>query len=144
MPLCILRRYITNDLQFFTQLTSLLKACHTKDHGSVLLSQKRLTHGTLPTETAHDGTKIGDNPLWDLNPPNPLPIIVRASNAKCPKTRKAGGKKKITTIVQPDDLEGFYMRYAEVCKRGMEALRKRDRSKKKKDKKKVKKEGEAT
>jgi signal recognition particle subunit SRP14 len=46
--------------------------------------------------------------------------------------------------VQPDELEGFYARYAEVCKKGMEGLRKRDRSKKKKDKKKVKKGSEAT
>ena len=47
---------------------------------------------------------------------------------------------KISTVVQPKDLESFYTRYAEVCKKGMEGLRKRDRSKKKKDKKKVKKE----
>jgi signal recognition particle subunit SRP14 len=81
--------------------------------------------------------------LWDLNPPGSLPIIVRASNAVCQEKRKAGEKEKISTIVQPDDLESFFSRYAEVCKKGMEGLRKRDRSKKKKkDKKKVKKEGE--
>lgn len=45
--------------------------------------------------------------------------------------------------MRPDELVGFYLRYAEVCKKGMEGLRKRDRSKKKKEKKKVKKEGEA-
>ena len=56
--------------------------------------------------------------------------------------RKAGKKEKISTIVHPDDLDGFFARYTEVCKKGMEGLRKRDRSKKKKDKKKVKKEGD--
>lgn len=142
MPLCILRRYITNDLQFFTQLTSLLKACHTRGHGTVQLSQKRLTYGTTPSESAPEGRKIADNPIWDLNPPNPLPVIIRASNAKNPEHRKLGEKEKISTVVQPDELNGFYTRYAEVCKKGMESLRKRDRSKKKKDKKKVKKEGE--
>ena len=30
------------------------------------------------------------------------------------------------------DLEGFYRRYAEVCKKGMEGLRKRDRKGRKK------------
>jgi signal recognition particle subunit SRP14 len=52
--------------------------------------------------------------------------------------RKAGEKVKTSTVVQPDELEGFFTRYADVCKRGMEGLRKRDRSKKKKDKKKGK------
>jgi signal recognition particle subunit SRP14 len=85
---------------------------------------------------------VADNPLWDLNPPNPLPIIVRASNAVSLEKRKAGKKEKISTVVQPDELESFFARYAEVCKKGMEGLRKRDRSKKKKDKKKVKKDGE--
>lgn len=38
-------------------------------------------------------------------------------------------------MVQPDELDGFYARYAEVCKAGMTALKKRDRSKRKKVKK---------
>ena len=49
---------------------------------------------------------------------------------------------KISTVVQPDDLEGFFTRYAEVCKVGMQSLRKRDRSKRKKVGKKGKKGGE--
>ena len=40
----------------------------------------------------------------------------------------------MSTVVQPDDLEAFYTRYAEVCKQGMQALKKRDRSKRKKQK----------
>lgn len=41
-----------------------------------------------------------------------------------------------------DGLDGFYSRYAEVCKKGMEGLRKRDRKgRKRRDKGKGKKGG---
>lgn len=49
---------------------------------------------------------------------------------------------KISTIVQPDDLETFFVRYAEVCKASMLSLRKRDRKKRKADKGKKKKGAE--
>lgn len=52
---------------------------------------------------------------------------------------------KLSTIVQPDDLEGFFTRYAEVWKAGMGGLKKRDRKKakaKKTKKKKGKGDGE--
>jgi len=48
--------------------------------------------------------------------------------------RKKTDKIKLSTVVQPDDLEQFYTRYADVCKAGMQALKKRDRSKRKKAK----------
>jgi len=47
---------------------------------------------------------------------------------------------KIATVVEIADLESFYARYAEVCKKGMEGLRKRDK-KKAKEKAKAKKKG---
>lgn len=34
-------------------------------------------------------------------------------------------------MVEPDALEAFYARYAEVCKAGMAALKPRDRTKRK-------------
>lgn len=34
-------------------------------------------------------------------------------------------------MVEPDTLEAFYARYAEVCKAGMTALKPRDRTKRK-------------
>ena len=52
---------------------------------------------------------------------------------------KNKGHVKISTIVQPDDLEGFFTRYADVCKASMLSLRKRDRRKRKADKGKKKK-----
>jgi len=43
-------------------------------------------------------------------------------------------------VVQSDELANFYARYADVCRVGMTALKKRDRSKGKKKKKKDKKD----
>lgn len=40
--------------------------------------------------------------------------------------------------MQADELEGFFVRYAEVCKAGMSGLKKRDRSGRKKGKAKKK------
>lgn len=68
------------------------------------------------------------DPLSDLNPPSqPLPIIIRATNGK--SKGKRDEKIKLSTIVAPDALDTFFARYAEVCKSGMSALKKRDRSK---------------
>jgi signal recognition particle subunit SRP14 len=77
-----------------------------------------------------------ENPFPDLNPGKSLPIVVRASNGKSKRDRSE--KVKLVTVVQPDDLEAFYIRYAEVCKAGMTALKPRDRSKKKAKAKKKK------
>jgi signal recognition particle subunit SRP14 len=77
--------------------------------------------------------------LTDLHPSGPLPILVRATNGKSKAGRS--GKIKLSTIVEPDALEAFFIRYAEVCKAGMGALKKRDRSGRKKAKAKKKKAG---
>ena len=65
----------------------------------------------------------------DINPSEPQSVIIRASNGK--GTRSKEKRAKISTVVKPEDLEGFYERYAEVCKAGMTALKPRDRKKKK-------------
>ena len=68
--------------------------------------------------------------------------MVRVQNNK--STKKEGTKRKdipkisLSTVVQPDDLDAFFVRYAEACKTGMSGLKKRDRKKGKKDKKKKK------
>jgi signal recognition particle subunit SRP14 len=73
---------------------------------------------------------------------NPLPILIRASNnkssAKAGTDREDISKIALSTVVKPDDLDGFFVRYAEACKTGMSGLKKRDRKKGKKDKKKKK------
>ena len=80
--------------------------------------------------------KVADDPLWDTHPPNPLPVIISATDGNSQtKDRKKSDKIKLSTVVKPDELEGFFARYADVCKAGMGALKKRDRSKRKKAKK---------
>lgn len=69
-------------------------------------------------------------------------MLIRATDGqttKSDKKTKNTEKAKLSTIVQPDDLEAFFARYADVCKAGMSGLRKRDRSKRKKEKGKKKK-----
>jgi signal recognition particle subunit SRP14 len=95
--------------------------------------------------------------MQELNPSLPqnldqahsttLPIIIRATNGN-PKTKKgdrwvvskqsASKRIKLSTVVNPEDLDAFYAKYAEVCKAGMGALKKRDRSKRKKKERKKK------
>lgn len=91
--------------------------------------------------------KVADDPLWDLHPPNPLPLLVRATDGattKSDKKTKNEDKIKLSTIVQPDDIDSFFTRYAEVCRAGMQSLKKRDRRQaRKKDKSKKKKGGAA-
>ncbi|KAG9667501.1 hypothetical protein KCU99_g8908, partial [Aureobasidium melanogenum] len=121
--------HLSND-EFFTKLVSLLETRQQKGHGSIWLTQKRLAFDES------SASKPTDSPLADLDPPSaPLPIVVRATDGNSQtKDRKKSEKIKLSTIVQPDDLEAFYTRYAEVCKQGMQALKKRDRSKRKKQK----------
>lgn len=66
----------------------------------------------------------------------PKPLIIRATNGKSKRQRDL--KVKMSTIVQPNDIESFYVQYADVCKAGMAALKPRDRSKKKAKAKKKK------
>ncbi len=90
------------------------------------------TSSTLPPSTGA--------PFADLEPASPLPILIRATNGK-PKERRAD-KIKLSTVVEAEKLEAFYARYAEVCKAGMQGLKKRDRSgRKNKAKAKKRKEG---
>jgi signal recognition particle subunit SRP14 len=89
-----------------------------------------------PSNSTSTAQKVADDPLWDLHPPQPLPIIIRATDGKSRSKedhqKKNPEKVKISTVVQPEEIEAFFARYAEVCKSGMQSLRKRDRSKRKK------------
>ncbi|KAK7180185.1 hypothetical protein DPSP01_012057 [Paraphaeosphaeria sporulosa] len=137
------REHLTND-EFFAQLNNLFEYNRNKGHGSVYLSQKRLTFDT--ESQPQTPTKVADDPLWDTHPENPLPILVRAHNNKSSKLhgksngtdRKAIDKIVISTVVQPEKLDAFFVQYVEACKAGMSGLKKRDR-RGKKDKKKKRK-----
>ncbi|KAI0453978.1 signal recognition particle 14kD protein [Xylaria acuta] len=116
--------HLSND-EFFAKLVELFDSRKGRDHGSVVLTQKRLSYDQALPEPA-DGTAIPD-----LHPPRPLPILIRATNAKGKEDREAKHKIKLSTVVEPGALPGFFERYAEVCKLGMASLKPRDRSKRK-------------
>lgn len=133
------RGHLSND-EFFSQLASLFEHTRTKGHGSVYLTQKRLTLDNSSLIPSPE--KVADDPLWDTNLEQPLPILIRASNNGSDKRegtdRKDIKKIKLSTVVSPEDLEAFYSRYAEACKTGMSGLKKRDKKKAKKVKKRKK------
>lgn len=133
------REHLSND-EFFTQLGNLFEYNRKKGHGTVYLTQKRLAFDTEGQPPSSD--KVADDPLWDTHPEAPLPILIRANNNKSTKRsgtdREDTKKTALSTIVEPGQLDAFYVRYAEACKAGMSSLKKRDR-RGKKDKKKKKK-----
>ena len=123
-------------LQFLARLTTLLTTTHAEAHGSVYLTQKPLVPST--TNVALESS--------DPQPQSAPQILIRATNglSKPHRTAKSNSKPKVklATVVDAEELEAFYTRYAEVCKKGMEGLRKRDK-KKAKEKAKAKKKGKA-
>jgi len=63
------------------------------------------------------------------------------SNSKVSKPQQGSTKQKIklATVVETADLDNFYSKYADVCKKGMEGMRKRDKKKAKEKAKAAKK-----
>ncbi|RAL61959.1 hypothetical protein DID88_002448 [Monilinia fructigena] len=130
--------HLSND-EFFSKLTPLFDSRREKDHGSITLTQKCFSYDTAsnssiavaspPNANAPTGdlTDILAAQFPDLAPDAPMPLLIRATNSK--GRAKRAEKIKLSTIVQPDQLESFFARYAEICKGGMSALKKRDRSK---------------
>ncbi|KAK2747936.1 hypothetical protein FQN57_001527 [Myotisia sp. PD_48] len=109
--------------EFFSALQDLLTVQSTAARGSIFLTQKRFPS---PDNAATKDDIAGK--------PAPSAILIRVSNG-----RHKDAKVKASTLVEPHDLEAFYVRYAEICKAGMVGLKKRDRSAKKKSKAKAKK-----
>lgn len=80
-------------------------------------------------------------------------VLIRATNGACSAKPKAkptskvskpqqGSMKqkiKLATVVGTADLDNFYTKYADVCKKGMEGLRKRDKKRAKEKAKAAKK-----
>ena len=114
--------------QFLSRLTTLLSTTHAKAHGSIFLTQKTFAALSENDATADSSATAST-------------ILIRASNglSRPHRAEDATAKIKLSTIVQAGDLEKFFSRYADVCKKGMEGLRKRDKKKKAKSKKKGKK-----
>lgn len=72
-------------------------------------------------------------------------VLIRATNgaaspsSKAKIVKKSVPKVKLATVVEAADLDTFYAKYAEVCKKSMEGLRKRDKKKAKEKAKAAKK-----
>ncbi|TGZ82826.1 signal recognition particle, SRP9/SRP14 subunit [Ascodesmis nigricans] len=96
---------LSND-EFFTRLTQLITKATNAHKTSVFLTQK---------------------PLPPTDPSSTPSLLVRATDGHKDTKKKA----KIATVVEAAELEGFYGRYAEVCKSGMGALKRRDRKRRK-------------
>ncbi|ROW15727.1 hypothetical protein VPNG_02028 [Cytospora leucostoma] len=116
--------------EFFNKLGELFTSRKGKDHGSVFLTQKRITHG-LSAPVPSKEEPLADISATTGGDETSYPIIVRATNGKSGDDRKAGKKVKLSTVVQSDALDAFYVRYAEICKAGMLALKPRVRTKRK-------------
>ncbi|TVY75663.1 Signal recognition particle subunit srp14 [Lachnellula suecica] len=126
----------SND-DFFQKLSELFES---STHGSIYLTQKCMAYGAEAEAT--EIKPVPSEQFPDLNPSAPLPLIIRATNGK--SKQKRDEKIKLSTIVEADAMEGFFGRYAEVCKTRMSGLKKRDRSKaKEKLKAKKRKQGGA-
>ncbi|RAL10298.1 signal recognition particle 14 kDa protein [Aspergillus homomorphus CBS 101889] len=113
-----------NHEEFFTSLTTLLSTTSQKARGSVYLTQKPLIDPQQQDQQipailirATDGNTSAANPKNTID-------------KKGISKNKNTNKVKLSTVVNPDELEAFYARYAEVCKAGMTGLKKRDRKKK--------------
>lgn len=138
--------------QFFDKLGHLFNHRKGSDHGAIYLTQKRrkTTHPQPPNSPLSSLLTSPKKPVTydpsekstmaklfpDLLPNKPLPIIVRATNGKSKRDRS--DKDKLSTVVEPHELEAFYVRYADVCKAGMGALKPRDKKKSKAKAKKKK------
>jgi len=79
-------------------------------------------------------TKPAVDDFSDLNIPEPLPILIHATDGNGKNARAT--KVKLSTIVQPEEMEAFFTRYADICKAGMTGLKKRDRKGRKAKKRK--------
>ncbi|KAK6342725.1 hypothetical protein TWF718_008115 [Orbilia javanica] len=176
---------LSND-EFFTKLADLLVS--KKDHGSVFLTQKRLSYDPSnppPTKTLTRPSKVAKPTSTKKKPSSststytktthpqptdadlkadllsllsgsttaadttaadetsdtttaPLPILIRATNGKSNDPRHDGKHVKLSTVVEADQLEAFFTRYAEVCKQGLTGLKKKVRKNKKSKKAKKK------
>ncbi|KEF52564.1 uncharacterized protein A1O9_11407 [Exophiala aquamarina CBS 119918] len=138
---------VSND-EFFTRLTTLLADTHSTAHGSIYLTQKPAADPRIVDAATSNEIDAAIDGQILIRATNGLSKEHRGRVSKSSLKSKAaqGGnskgrpKVKLATTVNVADLDAFYARYAEVCKKGMEGLRKRDK-KKAKVKAKAKKKG---
>lgn len=94
------------------------------------------------SDTSSSLSSPSESHFANTNPATTLPVLIRATDGKSKEHR--GDRIKLSTIVEADNLERFFLRYTEVCKAGMQGLKKRDRSGKKTKLKAKKRKGVET
>ncbi|KXG45953.1 Signal recognition particle, SRP14 subunit [Penicillium griseofulvum] len=108
--------------EFFKSLAELLSITSQQVHGSVNLTQKALIDVPGATTTNSQPSILIRATDGNTNTPN-----LKNASKETRIAKNKSQKVKLSTIVNPDDIEAFYVRYAEVCKAGMSGLKKRDR-----------------
>jgi signal recognition particle subunit SRP14 len=125
-----------SNADFLTRLTTLFSTTHSASSGSIFLTQKPLHASPSSPSSSSDEQPTSTAPQ----------ILIRATDGKSPrgtkksssgvgkKTSQKGGEPKVkfSTVVEANQLEAFFAQYADVCKAGMQGLKKRDRKKGKK------------
>lgn len=126
-----------NNSEFLKQLSELFN----EENGgsSVLLTQKRLS---IPLDLEENSSKTNSEKINDL-PSNVIkhsdefpentqsyPILIRVASK--PKSLKH--KTKLSTVVEAENVEQFWLDYSQTVKKGVRDLKKKDKKKKKKNK----------
>ncbi|KAJ6257826.1 hypothetical protein Dda_7615 [Drechslerella dactyloides] len=103
-----------------------------------------LLSSTASPSSSAAGTATASTGLTTPAPEDPaapspsLPVLIRATNGKSNDARHDGKHIKLSTVVEADQLEAFFTRYAEAWKQGLTALKKKVRKGKKSKKAKKK------
>lgn len=123
-----------NNAEFLTQMSGMLT--NNGGESSVYFTQKRLTPA-MNTEEDENTNKMNDLPSNVIQtekfPENKkeYPVLIRvAMNTN----RRVKLKTKISTVVEIDQIDQFWIEYAQVMKSGFVGLKKKDKKKSKKGK----------
>ncbi|KAG0088927.1 RNA-binding signal recognition particle subunit srp14 [Podila epicladia] len=111
---------VDND-KFLTGLAKTFEG--SKDSKSVYLTMKRYTYSTKKTraDAAAAESASGDSVMTTANDADKeYPTLVRL---------ECGNLKKISTLVQPQDLDRFMVQYTNIIKINMDSLKKKERKK---------------
>lgn len=117
-------------LQFFKEVTNLLAKNGSKS--SIYLTQKRLSY-TVDAEIEgvapfSDLSKEVKPVLHEYNPDSKqYPILIRVTDGNKDKSARI----KLSTVVEPENLDTFWNEYTNVMKAGFVGLKKKSKSKKK-------------
>lgn len=116
-----------NNTEFVAQVGTIL----TKNNGqlSVYLTQKRLTASLESTEDKINdlSSNVAEYPPEYAVNEQKYPVLVRIS---------LGDKKtKISTVVEPENLDSFWTEYSQALKNGFIGLRRKEKKKAKRSKK---------